>query len=275
MIIQILFSIIAPAAAGDFNALTTSHAEALRKTEQVVRSVGEAQLKFKRVLAECEASKIMTQAKLLDCAAKFYETHFEMQLNRAPLAETKSAVENLAPEFQPAKMALEKVLRTCEKILEITNDKPKKLSEAFLNSNSIYVKRQFTQAGQTAFAKKRISLYCNGLQSEMDSLARQAAFATNQRLSFALRYRYSVRVNSTLAMAKAVTQACQKNYDTSLLTKSKEQLQKNLSPAAYAIYKSEVCAKMPPRLDLTARACRSLPLTSYAVHWLSQGEGAR
>jgi hypothetical protein len=271
MLTAILATAIAVATAGDFADKMAYHGQAMQKVKTAIREAGQAQKDFKEVLDRCAPKLVKTQKLLLECAADFHAVQYRMTITSGSIAETKSFVEKLDPELAASKEVLLKLLNKTEELVTVTTDRPQKLSEAYLNSNSSYVKKQIEKAVQSAKTKKRIQLYCDGLQSNIRDLGDQTRFSLDQRLSFAFFFRQSNRIASIIAMGKAVAGPCNKQFNVSELEQLRTRLNEKITNAEFIKFKSEFCPKTNGVLaSMSGVSCQDLPLNAYSVHWIAK-----
>lgn len=269
MQVIILWGLISAAhASGEFSTKVTAHANAVATTKEQVRRVGDAQLKFKDLMSKCAPKNISTQEVLLSCGQKFLQLNLEFKNLRVQQAEAQRAINGLPPEFSVSTRSLNQTLQESSKILNMVTDTPEHISNSLFSMNSVYVQKQFEREYKDAFVQGRMRNYCANLQSEIDTLARLAQTALNNRLSFATLYKQSQRLRNTQLLAKEISPICKQTYNMTSINAALRGLDAQLTSTNFAAYKKATCKNPNASTGLTTRTCEQLPLTPYSIQWL-------
>ena len=253
--------------ANSFSYKIKVHAQAVANVRTQVQSVGNAQQDLNKNLEACSPKHIEGQKTLLNCAQQFTTLSLRFRNLADDQLATRQFVNGLPEDFAQSKAALNKVLDSCESILNEVAAKPKEQSKKYFDLNATYVAQQFEIAQINATAKAKTVRYCKDLQFNINSIAQAANLILMQSTAFEDLYKTSQRMKNMAAMALAVSNICQQKYDLSSLNTSIAKLEPFVSEASFRKYQSQVCAQNSLK-KLSKAECVNLSFNPYAVEQL-------
>lgn len=269
---QLLILLMSVTFANSINDKIKVNAQAVANVRTQVQGVGNAQQDLKSALEACGPKHIDGQKTLLSCAQQFTALSLRFRNLANDQLAARRAVNCLPDDFAPSKIALNKVLDSCEYILNETAAKPKELSKKYFDLNATYVAQQFEIAQINATAKARTTRYCKDLQFKINSISQTADLILMQSTAFEDLYKMSQRMKDMAAIASVVSDICQQKYDLSSLNIAIGKLEPFVSEASFRKYQSQVCTKASIK-HLNKAKCANLSLNPYAVEQLLLASG--
>jgi len=262
-------------AGGEFQAKISSHAQAVTAVKEQVKLIGDAQLRFKNTIANCEPKNITSQEILLTCGQKLLQLSLELHDLGKKQTQVRDIVGRLPAEFAQASASLTATLNESGKILNLLINTPKALSDSFFAMNSIYVNKQFDLQYREAFSAAKIKNFCSGLQRDMDSLAEVGQFSLDSKLAFSTLYKQQHRIRNVLVLVNGISPICKTKYNVVRLTQVYQKLAAQITPVAFSTFKNTACARPQSVTKLDPQVCKNLPLSLYSIQWIDQARGVK